>query len=139
MSHEDIISEDTAADADAPEATEGEDIRSFEDLKGGDAPQVEEVVNREPVRDELGRSYATGKRKDATARVWVKPGSGKGAPKGDLDELLDGLPEDLQKRLREDRKDREERERKADDPKGKKSKEGDGFRRVPRKPSRKAV
>ncbi len=30
----------------------------------------------EPVRDELGRSYATGKRKDAVARVWIKPGSG---------------------------------------------------------------
>jgi small subunit ribosomal protein S9 len=29
------------------------------------------------VRDELGRSYATGKRKDAVARVWIKPGSGK--------------------------------------------------------------
>ena len=27
--------------------------------------------------DEQGRSYATGKRKDAVARVWVKPGSGK--------------------------------------------------------------
>jgi small subunit ribosomal protein S9 len=27
--------------------------------------------------DALGRSYATGKRKDAIARVWVKPGSGK--------------------------------------------------------------
>ncbi len=34
-------------------------------------------VVREPVRDDLGRSYATGKRKDAVARVWVKPGSGK--------------------------------------------------------------
>ena len=29
------------------------------------------------MRDDLGRSYATGKRKDAVARVWVKPGSGK--------------------------------------------------------------
>ena len=27
--------------------------------------------------DSLGRAYATGKRKDAVARVWVKPGSGK--------------------------------------------------------------
>ncbi|KJF74758.1 30S ribosomal protein S9 [Agrobacterium arsenijevicii] len=27
--------------------------------------------------DTLGRSYATGKRKNAVARVWVKPGSGK--------------------------------------------------------------
>ena len=31
----------------------------------------------EPQRDALGRSYATGKRKDAVARVWIKPGSGK--------------------------------------------------------------
>jgi len=28
-------------------------------------------------RDTLGRSYGTGRRKDAVARVWVKPGSGK--------------------------------------------------------------
>ena len=27
--------------------------------------------------DKQGRAYATGKRKDAVARVWVKPGSGK--------------------------------------------------------------
>ncbi|MEE9375723.1 MAG: 30S ribosomal protein S9 [Rhizobiaceae bacterium] len=27
--------------------------------------------------DDLGRSYATGKRKDAVARVWLKPGTGK--------------------------------------------------------------
>lgn len=27
--------------------------------------------------DDLGRAYATGKRKDAVARVWLKPGSGK--------------------------------------------------------------
>jgi len=31
----------------------------------------------EPVKDEHGRSYATGKRKDAVARVWIKAGSGK--------------------------------------------------------------
>ncbi len=41
------------------------------------APVTETVVSREPVRDDLGRSYATGKRKDAVARVWIKPGSGK--------------------------------------------------------------
>ena len=34
------------------------------------------VPVREPKRDELGRSYATGRRKDAVARVWVKPGKG---------------------------------------------------------------
>ena len=31
----------------------------------------------EPKIDNLGRSYATGRRKEATARVWLKPGSGK--------------------------------------------------------------
>ncbi len=54
------------------------DIKSFEDLEGGaEGVIVEEAIAREPVRDELGRSYATGKRKDAVARVWVKPGSGR--------------------------------------------------------------
>ena len=35
------------------------------------------MAPREPKRDSLGRSYATGKRKDAVARVWIKPGSGR--------------------------------------------------------------
>ena len=38
------------------------------------APVPEDV---QPNRDELGRSYATGKRKNAVARVWIKPGNGK--------------------------------------------------------------
>ena len=32
---------------------------------------------REKEVDAQGRSYATGRRKDAVARVWIKPGSGK--------------------------------------------------------------
>ena len=32
---------------------------------------------REAVRDDLGRSYATGRRKESVARVWIKPGKGK--------------------------------------------------------------
>jgi small subunit ribosomal protein S9 len=32
---------------------------------------------REPKRDALGRSYATGRRKNAVARVWLKPGKGE--------------------------------------------------------------
>ena len=32
---------------------------------------------REPKRDAQGRSYATGRRKNAVARVWVKPGRGE--------------------------------------------------------------
>jgi small subunit ribosomal protein S9 len=31
----------------------------------------------QPKRDQWGRSYATGKRKIAIARVWIKPGTGK--------------------------------------------------------------
>jgi small subunit ribosomal protein S9 len=36
-----------------------------------------EKTTVEPTIDDLGRSYATGKRKDAIARVWIKSGSGK--------------------------------------------------------------
>jgi len=32
---------------------------------------------REPKRDALGRAYATGRRKNAVARVWIKPGKGE--------------------------------------------------------------
>ena len=57
-----------------------EQLNSLEELNtaaGLDAaPEVVETP-REPERDALGRSYATGKRKDAVARVWIKPGSGK--------------------------------------------------------------
>ena len=59
-----------------------EEVNSLEELgqvAEGSAPAdaVEAAITREPVRDELGRAYATGKRKDAVARVWIKPGSGK--------------------------------------------------------------
>jgi small subunit ribosomal protein S9 len=36
-----------------------------------------EAVLREQVLDKQGRAYATGRRKDAVARVWLKPGTGK--------------------------------------------------------------
>ena len=39
-------------------------------------PQIEAVL-REQQLDKYGRAYATGRRKDAVARVWLKPGSGK--------------------------------------------------------------
>jgi small subunit ribosomal protein S9 len=35
------------------------------------------ALTAEPKIDAQGRSYATGKRKDSVARVWLKPGSGK--------------------------------------------------------------
>ena len=60
--------------------------KSLEDLKsvmaeGGatasDGTSYSDAPLPEPKIDELGRSYATGKRKNSVARVWVKPGSGK--------------------------------------------------------------
>ncbi len=55
------------------------DLSSLEELQSAvaDAPAADAAPVHEPVRDELGRSYATGKRKDAVARVWIRPGSGK--------------------------------------------------------------
>lgn len=42
------------------------------------APVVAEpAATAEPKLDAQGRAYATGKRKNAVARVWIKPGSGK--------------------------------------------------------------
>ena len=69
-------------------------INSLEDLAevaGVDAPAeaVEVAAPREPVRDALGRSYATGKRKDAVARVWIKPGSGKFLIRNNKGEYID--------------------------------------------------
>ena len=60
------------------EMTSGTTSRTLADLKdlavattvAAERPKVE------PKRDALGRSYATGRRKEATARVWIKPGKG---------------------------------------------------------------
>ncbi|TCP40918.1 30S ribosomal protein S9 [Rhodovulum marinum] len=58
-----------------------DEIKSLDQLNeavSGEAAVLADAdAPREPVRDELGRAYATGKRKDAVARVWIKPGSGK--------------------------------------------------------------
>jgi small subunit ribosomal protein S9 len=40
-------------------------------------PAAAEAPRHVQKLDKYGRAYATGKRKDAVARVWVKPGSGK--------------------------------------------------------------
>ena len=41
------------------------------------APAAPTMPLREKIIDAQGRAYATGRRKDAVARVWIKPGSGK--------------------------------------------------------------
>ena len=52
-----------------------EEIKSFEDL-GQSENRENDMILPEKEVDDLGRSYATGKRKDAVARVWLKQGPG---------------------------------------------------------------
>ena len=50
-------------------------LQSLQDLQGSAAaPEAPKHVQK---LDKHGRAYATGKRKNAIARVWIKPGSGK--------------------------------------------------------------
>jgi small subunit ribosomal protein S9 len=57
-------------------ATQTRTLADLKDLAVAAAPAAEQP-KREPKRDALGRSYATGRRKDAVARVWIKPGKGE--------------------------------------------------------------
>ena len=49
-------------------------LEELSSLKPAAAPQAPKYVQK---LDKQGRAYATGKRKDAVARVWIKPGAGK--------------------------------------------------------------
>jgi small subunit ribosomal protein S9 len=65
------------------ETTTVSDLADLKDIAAGvpqgDAAEIARVTM--PLRDReidaQGRAYATGRRKDAVARVWVKPGTGK--------------------------------------------------------------
>jgi len=58
-------------------------LSSLQDLKnagaaGAGAPEAQPAAPHYVQKlDKQGRAYATGKRKDAVARVWIKPGNGK--------------------------------------------------------------
>ena len=55
-------------------------LQSLQDLKAGGAAApgvVAEAPRHVRKVDKQGRAYATGKRKNAVARVWIKPGKGK--------------------------------------------------------------
>ena len=67
-------------------ADEKNTVSDLSDLKdiAGDAPEGDAAAIatstaplREQELDQHGRAYATGRRKDAVARVWIKPGKGK--------------------------------------------------------------
>ncbi|MBO0734352.1 MAG: 30S ribosomal protein S9 [Methylocapsa sp.] len=57
-------------------------LSSLQDLKGSVAAAPEAAPRYVQKLDTNGRAYATGKRKDAVARVWIKPGQGKAAVNG---------------------------------------------------------
>ena len=63
------------AQAPAPEANE--EAAPADETAAAPPPPVEAAPLREQQLDKYGRAYATGRRKDAIARVWLKPGSGK--------------------------------------------------------------
>ena len=58
-------------------AEENKETNSLDDLSKLKVDDKEEAITNEPKIDTLGRSYATGRRKESTARVWVKRGTGK--------------------------------------------------------------
>ncbi len=49
-------------------------LTDLKDLRAAAAPEPQEAVQK---IDAQGRAYATGKRKNAVARIWLKPGSGR--------------------------------------------------------------
>ncbi len=53
--------------------------QALEDIKdlGSEVQGTADLEPVEPKIDQYGRSYGTGRRKSATARVWIKPGTGK--------------------------------------------------------------
>ncbi|HUA54622.1 MAG TPA: 30S ribosomal protein S9 [Candidatus Sulfotelmatobacter sp.] len=57
--------------------TQGQGMAALEALRKTSATAQPAAETVEPKLDAQGRAYATGKRKNAIARVWIKPGNGK--------------------------------------------------------------
>ena len=67
-------------------------MTSLEDLQQIVDP-VADVAPSEPQLDRYGRAYGTGRRKNAVARVWIKPGRGEIKVNGrDVERFLPGQP-----------------------------------------------
>jgi small subunit ribosomal protein S9 len=58
-------------------SAETQTLTDLKDLRAATQPVAPTAALPEPKIDRLGRAYATGKRKNAVARVWIKPGSGR--------------------------------------------------------------
>jgi small subunit ribosomal protein S9 len=65
-----------AAPAEGAEAAPAEAPAGDDQGVSTQGPQIQAVL-REQQLDKQGRAYATGRRKDAVARVWLKPGTGQ--------------------------------------------------------------
>ena len=88
-----MASENSGETTPTPETTSAPvttvtDLSDLKDIAGdapaGDAAEIAETIAAQPTMplreqelDAQGRAYATGRRKDAKARVWIKPGTGK--------------------------------------------------------------
>ena len=67
----------TGATPPAPVAASEAPAYTTDEAPAAPAPVISTMPLREQILDKQGRAYATGRRKDAVARVWIKPGSGK--------------------------------------------------------------
>ena len=80
---------------DAPATADGA-ADAGADADGEDAAPAAPAAPTQPLRDQeidaQGRAYATGRRKDATARVWLKPGTGKVTVNGKDQEVYFARP-----------------------------------------------
>ena len=79
MAEEENVNTEANEASDNSMENDAEETNSTSGLEALSVLKEEEVVEvpREPIIDKHGRSYATGKRKNAIARVWIKPGPGK--------------------------------------------------------------
>ncbi len=66
-----------AAQTNTPTAVQPEGMAALGALSETSAAQAETASPAEPQIDKQGRAYATGRRKNAIARVWIKRGTGK--------------------------------------------------------------
>jgi small subunit ribosomal protein S9 len=74
-------------------AEETETLTDLADLGAATTATPEEApAAPQPRHDEYGRAYATGKRKNAVARVWIKPGIGKITVNGREQEIYFARP-----------------------------------------------
>ena len=72
---EDLNTVSTSTETESGAGAKIDDLSALGDAMGNEKP-VDPSGPVEPKLDKQGRAYATGKRKNAVARVWIKPGSG---------------------------------------------------------------